>query len=150
MASFCCGENLKSKLLRMRVLHLEVRLCKNTGEFGCSVGAMFEWVQVSQDLLQELHIVLPHWRQMYLLQALLLLLTHATHQGGKAKHAHVNTCTCVSPSYRWTLHDAFEVDEIQVIGCGGAGSAFAHCIYHLGSYTIHTHTHTMKRARNNK
>lgn len=83
----------------MHVLHLEVRLCKNTGELGCSVGAMFEWVQVSQDLLQELHIVLPHWRQMYLLQALLLLLTHATHQGDKAKsymhvriqltHAHV-------------------------------------------------------------
>lgn len=53
----------------------------------------------------------------------------------------------VSPSYRRALHDAFEVDEVQVIGCGGAGSAIAHCVHHLGSYS--KHTHTMKRARDN-
>lgn len=79
------SEHLKSKLRCMHALHLEVRLCKNTGELGCSVGVVFEWVQFSQDLLQELHIILPHWRQMDLLQALLLLLTHATHQGDEAK-----------------------------------------------------------------
>lgn len=70
----------------MHVLHLEVRLCEDTGELGCSVGAMFERVQVSQDLLQELHIVVPHRRQMYLLRALLLLLTRATRQGVKMVH----------------------------------------------------------------
>lgn len=57
------------------VPHLEVRLYKYAGELSCSVGALCEGVEVSEDLLEELHIVLPHWRQTWLLQAFLLLLT---------------------------------------------------------------------------
>lgn len=56
--------------------HLEVRLCEYAGELSCSVGAVCEGVQVSEYLLQELHVVLPHRRQTQILQALLLLLTH--------------------------------------------------------------------------
>lgn len=56
--------------------HLEVRLCEYACELSCSVGAVCEGVQVSENLLQELHVVLPHRRQTQILQARLLLLTH--------------------------------------------------------------------------
>lgn len=70
--------------MRVPILHLEVRLCEYAGEFSCSIGVVCEGVQVSEDLLQELHVVLPHWRRTRLLQALLLLLTH------KDTHIHKN------------------------------------------------------------
>lgn len=60
----------------MCVPHLKVRLCEYAGELSCGVGAVCEGVQVSEDLLQELHIVLPHRRQTQILQTLLLLLIH--------------------------------------------------------------------------
>ncbi len=65
------------------VPHLEVRLCEYAGELSCSVGAVCERVQVPEDLLQELHVVIPHRRQTRLLQALLLLLTHKNTQTDK-------------------------------------------------------------------
>ncbi len=69
----------KARTYTVCVLHLEVRLCEYAGKLSCSVGAVCEGVQVSEDLLQELHVVLPHWRQTWLLQALLLLTHEDTH-----------------------------------------------------------------------
>lgn len=43
-------------------------------------------------------------------------------------------------AYQRAFHDAFEVNEVQVIGCGGAGRAVAHCVQHLGHCDTHTHT----------
>lgn len=42
------------------VLHLEVRLYKYARELSCIVRVVCEGVEVSEYLLQELHIVLPH------------------------------------------------------------------------------------------
>lgn len=57
-----------------------------------------------------------------------------------------SVCVCV-PHQR-ALHDPFEVDEVQVIGRGGAGGAITHCVQHLGHYN--THTHTQKRDKEGK
>lgn len=62
-----------------------MRLCEDASELSCCVRAMCEGVQVSEDLLQELHIVLPHRGQSGFFQALLLLLTH------KHMNAHMTT-----------------------------------------------------------
>lgn len=51
-----------------------MRLCEYAGKLSCSVGAVCEGVQVSEDLVQEFHVVLPHWQQTLLLQTLLLFL----------------------------------------------------------------------------
>lgn len=54
-----------------------MRLCQDAGQLGRSVGALREGVQVPEDLLQQLHVVLPDRRQTQVLQALLLLLVRA-------------------------------------------------------------------------
>lgn len=50
-------------------------------------------------------------------------------------------CICVCSHHR-ALHDAFEVDEVQVIGRGGAVGTVTHCVQNLGHYNTHNHTHT--------
>lgn len=49
-------------------------------------------------------------------------------------------------SHHRALHDAFEVDEVQVIGCSGAGCAVTHCVHHLG----YCNTHGEQRGRHNE
>lgn len=62
--------------------HLEVRLCEDAGQLSGGVRALCERVQIPEDLLQELHVVLTHWRQPRLLGALLLLLTLTNSEPG--------------------------------------------------------------------
>lgn len=62
--------------------HLEVRLCEDAGQLSGGVRVLHERVQIPEDLLQELHVVLPHWRQPRLLGALLLLLTFTNSEPG--------------------------------------------------------------------
>lgn len=47
-------------------------------------------------------------------------------------HSSLSVCVYVCIPHQRALHDALEVDEVQVIGCGGAIGAVAHCVQHLG------------------
>lgn len=48
------------QVLFLCVLHLEMGLREDAGELSCSVRAALEGVEISEDLLQKLHIVLSH------------------------------------------------------------------------------------------
>lgn len=57
-----------------------MRLRQDARQLRCGVGAVFEWVQIPEDLLQQLHVVLPDGRQTQVLQTLLLLLMQTGRQ----------------------------------------------------------------------
>lgn len=58
----------------------------------------------------------------------------------------MNLCLYVCVPHQRALHDAFEVDEVQVVGRGGAGGAVAHRVQHLGHYNTYTHTEKSDRG----
>lgn len=96
---------------------------------------MCDRTQVPQDVLQQLHVFVPHRLETRFLWTFCTLRnTPAFLQHTQTLHGIKSNCVFCSETHRWTFHDAFEEDKVKVIGCGGAG-AVTQSIHLRQSYT---------------
>lgn len=117
-------------------LYLEMWLVEDVRELGSCVTAMCDWAQIPQDVLQQLHVFVPHRLETRFLRTLCILHNTPTFlQHAQTLHGIMSKCVCVlRVSYHWTFHDAFEEDEVEVISGGRAG-AVTQSIHLRQSYT---------------
>lgn len=93
------ARSLASHTHRARAAHLEVRLAQDACQLGRGAVLARQVPDVTQDVLHQLHVVVPHRLQLRLLQPLVGLRrgrgTPRCHQRPVHMHAHTHTRVCM-------------------------------------------------------
>lgn len=123
---------------RARAAHLEVRLAQDACQLGCGAVLARQVPDVTQDVLHQLHVVVPHRLQLRLLQPLVGLRwgrgTPHCHQRPVHMHAHTHTHACLHAMHAHSALRAHARVQTHPLGCTCKATGVCLC--------MHTCTHT--------